>query len=203
MLLLAFSGLMLVAAYGMWRRLRGRPARAPARSARQPHTGVATAAVRLDRRAPWSKVLVAGTVVGLLTGFFGVGGGFVIVPALVLASASRCPKRSAPRCSSSRSTRPSRSHPPPGRRDRVGHRVPVHVAAIGGVLVGSRLAEHPRLRCPAAAAGSSACSSACATYTAVPSAVVRDAMLGPAAPDVASADTPGHPPAACTPGALR
>ena len=31
------------------------------------------------------KVVVAGTVVGLLTGFFGVGGGFVIVPALVLA----------------------------------------------------------------------------------------------------------------------
>jgi uncharacterized membrane protein YfcA len=31
------------------------------------------------------KVIVAGTVVGLLTGFFGVGGGFVIVPALVLA----------------------------------------------------------------------------------------------------------------------
>ena len=31
------------------------------------------------------KVAVAGTIVGLLTGFFGVGGGFVIVPALVLA----------------------------------------------------------------------------------------------------------------------
>lgn len=31
------------------------------------------------------KVIAAATVVGLLTGFFGVGGGFVIVPALVLA----------------------------------------------------------------------------------------------------------------------
>lgn len=31
------------------------------------------------------QVLVAATVVGLLTGFFGVGGGFVLVPALVLA----------------------------------------------------------------------------------------------------------------------
>ncbi len=30
------------------------------------------------------KVLLAGTAVGLMTGFFGVGGGFVIVPALVL-----------------------------------------------------------------------------------------------------------------------
>lgn len=31
------------------------------------------------------KVIAAATAVGLLTGFFGVGGGFVIVPALVLA----------------------------------------------------------------------------------------------------------------------
>lgn len=31
------------------------------------------------------KVLVAATIVGLLTGFFGVGGGFILVPALVLA----------------------------------------------------------------------------------------------------------------------
>ena len=31
------------------------------------------------------KVLVAGTIVGFITGFFGVGGGFVVVPALVLA----------------------------------------------------------------------------------------------------------------------
>ena len=32
-----------------------------------------------------AKVVLAGSLVGLLTGFFGVGGGFVIVPALVLA----------------------------------------------------------------------------------------------------------------------
>src|SRR5207342_423450 len=31
------------------------------------------------------KVLVTATVVGLLTGFLGVGGGFLVVPALVLA----------------------------------------------------------------------------------------------------------------------
>ena len=31
------------------------------------------------------KIVTAATAVGLLTGFFGVGGGFVIVPALVLA----------------------------------------------------------------------------------------------------------------------
>jgi len=32
-----------------------------------------------------AKVLGAGTIVGFITGFFGVGGGFVVVPALVLA----------------------------------------------------------------------------------------------------------------------
>ena len=37
---------------------------------------------RLPGSSRWS---LAATVVGLLTGFFGVGGGFVIVPALVLA----------------------------------------------------------------------------------------------------------------------
>lgn len=31
------------------------------------------------------RVVITGTVVGFVTGFFGVGGGFVIVPALVLA----------------------------------------------------------------------------------------------------------------------
>lgn len=32
-----------------------------------------------------ARIVAAATAVGLLTGFFGVGGGFVIVPALVLA----------------------------------------------------------------------------------------------------------------------
>lgn len=32
-----------------------------------------------------AKVVAAGTIVGFMTGFFGVGGGFIIVPALVLA----------------------------------------------------------------------------------------------------------------------
>jgi uncharacterized membrane protein YfcA len=71
LLLTLFAGLMLVAATAMLRRQR--------RSAGQP--GAAAAAT--TRRA--LKVAAAATGVGLLTGFFGVGGGFVIVPALVLA----------------------------------------------------------------------------------------------------------------------
>jgi uncharacterized membrane protein YfcA len=38
-----------------------------------------------------AKVVVTATAVGLLTGFFGVGGGFALVPALVLALAFPMP----------------------------------------------------------------------------------------------------------------
>lgn len=76
-LLLAFSGVMLAAAVAMWRSLRSRPDTADAPPDGSPTT------------VPWTPVRIAtvvaaGTGVGLLTGFFGVGGGFVIVPALVL-----------------------------------------------------------------------------------------------------------------------
>ncbi len=84
-LLLAFSGLMLVAAYAMYRRTRahGR-AVAAARSVGAAAAPVQATRVRADARTI-AKVVLAGTGVGILTGFFGVGGGFVIVPALVLA----------------------------------------------------------------------------------------------------------------------
>ena len=82
-LLLAFSGLMLVAAHGMWRRVR----HASMPAARS--VGAAAATVPVARTQVDSstilQVVLAGTVVGLLTGLFGVGGGFVIVPGLVLA----------------------------------------------------------------------------------------------------------------------
>jgi uncharacterized membrane protein YfcA len=72
-LLLAFAGLMLVAAVAMWRRTRtAAPRPAPravgaAAAPTAPHT-----AVHLDLPTV-VKVVVAGSVVGLLTGFFGVG----------------------------------------------------------------------------------------------------------------------------------
>lgn len=76
LLLTAFAAVMLVAAAAMWRRAR-------------PHTvepSGATVATRVRTDAATvARVVAGGTVVGLLTGFFGVGGGFVIVPALVLA----------------------------------------------------------------------------------------------------------------------
>lgn len=83
-LLLAFSGLMLVAAYGMWRRVRN-SSRATSTAAVGAAAAPEAASATQVGASTIAKVVVAGTVVGLLTGFFGVGGGFVIVPALVLA----------------------------------------------------------------------------------------------------------------------
>lgn len=86
-LLLAFAGLMLVAAAAMWRRITSAPKPQPRSlgAAANPVPGPAPRhMVNLDL-ATIVRVALAGTVVGLLTGFFGVGGGFVIVPALVLA----------------------------------------------------------------------------------------------------------------------
>lgn len=62
--LVVFAGLMLVAAVFMWRK-----------------RAVAELEVPLWR--PW-KVLAEGIIVGVITGFVGVGGGFLIVPALVI-----------------------------------------------------------------------------------------------------------------------
>lgn len=67
-LILAFVPIMLIAAAATWRRATGTPAdeqgECPAPS--------------------WTRILVAGGGVGALTGFFGVGGGFLIVPVLTL-----------------------------------------------------------------------------------------------------------------------
>jgi uncharacterized membrane protein YfcA len=85
-LLLAFSGVMYVAGYAMWRRLRRAAATPQAAAAAAPAAAPAATVtrVRLDAGTA-TRVVLAGSGVGLLTGFFGVGGGFVIVPALVLA----------------------------------------------------------------------------------------------------------------------
>jgi uncharacterized membrane protein YfcA len=96
-LLLAFSGLMLVAAFAMCKRgCRTTPAVTAVALAGE--GGLAEAGESCDfpvqpaatPRPLWSTrtivaTVIAGTLVGFLTGFFGVGGGFVIVPALVLA----------------------------------------------------------------------------------------------------------------------
>lgn len=71
--LLTFGLVMMVAAVQMWRRS----------SDPSQNSSGANCAERFPPSC-WMKVSAIGAVVGLLTGFFGVGGGFVIVPALVL-----------------------------------------------------------------------------------------------------------------------
>lgn len=76
-LLAAFSALMLVVAAVMVRRRRGASADRPG--------GRPVAEEPTGRRRGVVVLVVTATAVGLLTGFFGVGGGFAVVPALVLA----------------------------------------------------------------------------------------------------------------------
>jgi uncharacterized membrane protein YfcA len=77
LLLAAFALVMLAAAHATWRKANGH----------EPEPvgtwegGGACPPLRLPRD------LIAGAAVGLLTGFFGVGGGFLIVPTLAIALA--------------------------------------------------------------------------------------------------------------------
>jgi len=79
-LLLGFSALMLIGAVAMVADKREDPSIRPSSSQIHP-------AVSANRRRPAPAalaVVAAALVVGFLTGFFGVGGGFVLVPVLVL-----------------------------------------------------------------------------------------------------------------------
>jgi uncharacterized protein len=76
----AFAALMLVVAVLMGRRLTPTPAR-PATVGAAPASAVQPAAGGPIRPVP---LVLAGSGIGFLTGFLGVGGGFAAVPALVL-----------------------------------------------------------------------------------------------------------------------
>lgn len=142
-LLLGFSVLILVAAWRMAVRCPTCTEVGEERAlAASPSTG-GSLRVRTDSRlATVTKVLLAGTVVGFLTGLFGVGGGFVIVPALTLALRLSMPEaigtsllviaiNSAVALASRLGT----------STIDWGVAVPFTVAAIIGVLVGKRIAD--------------------------------------------------------------
>ncbi len=87
-LLLGFSALILVAA---WRMLTACPSCTRSGEARELASGAPSTA------KPWTPrriavVVAVGTCVGFLTGLFGVGGGFVVVPALTLVMGFAMPE---------------------------------------------------------------------------------------------------------------
>lgn len=85
-LLVAFAGLMFVVAGVMTQRRRS-AARALAAGREAPPERTSPMLTLRPFRADWAglgQLVLAATGVGLLTGFFGVGGGFAVVPALVL-----------------------------------------------------------------------------------------------------------------------
>ena len=75
LLLIAFAVMMLFTAWAMIRPKKKQPAAAPS---------VEASADAVPRRHPLGKILLEGVVVGFVTGIIGAGGGFLVVPALVL-----------------------------------------------------------------------------------------------------------------------
>lgn len=86
-LLAAFSVLILIVAAMMFARSRRSHGGSPDADGVSGHDEVPIITLRPSFTVEWSrtlKVLITASAVGLLTGFFGVGGGFAVVPALVL-----------------------------------------------------------------------------------------------------------------------
>jgi uncharacterized membrane protein YfcA len=142
-LLLGFSVLVLVAA---WRMVVGCPTCTEVgeqRALASSPTAGGRVRVRSDIGvATVAKVLVAGTAVGFLTGLFGVGGGFVIVPALTLVLGLSMPEAIGT------SLLVIAINSAVALAGRLGSStidwhvaVPFTVAAILGVLVGKRIAD--------------------------------------------------------------
>jgi hypothetical protein len=141
LLLLGFAGLVVLAA---WRMLTGCPTCTKVGEEQEIAAtgGVATLRGTSITLATVLAVLAAGTGVGFLTGLFGVGGGFVIVPALALVLKLPMPEaigtsllviaiNSAVALASRLAT----------TTIDWGVTLPFMVAAIGGVMTGGRVAD--------------------------------------------------------------
>ncbi len=85
LLLMLFAGLMAVIAVRMWRLASRSTNASPPGSPHPMADGGSTSGVSALIRSRHIRVLASmGLLTGILSGLFGVGGGFVIVPALVL-----------------------------------------------------------------------------------------------------------------------
>ena len=149
-LLLAFAGLV---AFAAWRMLTGCPTctkvgEAEATAADHPGDRgdakggvIARSRLRADPRT-LAKVIAAGTLVGFFTGLFGVGGGFIIVPALTLLLGFTMPEA----IGTSLLIIAINSAIALAARVGVGGvewsvTIPFVAASLGGVVAGSRLAD--------------------------------------------------------------
>lgn len=162
-LLLSFAALMIIAGVAML--IKSRPAAGRGRASSQPLVSVTIGggqresegdsqrwpgpAAEAERRTDGSRRLlmiaqlaVAGLLVGFLTGFLGVGGGFLIVPVLTVAFGYRMNVATGTSLLiislNSAVALASRA----GQQDHVDWAVivPVTIAAIGGSLLGKRVA---------------------------------------------------------------
>lgn len=135
LLLAGFAVIMLAAARATWQKTESD---ADAGSDHRAPQGDACPPLRLPRD------LVAGVLVGFLTGFFGVGGGFLIVPTLALALALTM--RTAVGTSLAIITGTSVLglivHLAAGRGLDADLTVAMSAACVAGALAGVRLADH-------------------------------------------------------------
>ena len=147
LLLLGFSGLVVIAA---WRMLVGCPTCTKVGEAHaledddtaRHGAGIAMAVRSHVDAGQVTRVILAGTAVGFLTGLFGVGGGFVIVPALALVM--RLPMPEA--IGTSLLVIAINSAVALGSRIATTHidwhiTIPFTIAAVAGVTTGGRIAD--------------------------------------------------------------
>ena len=137
-LLLAFAGLVLLAA---WRMLMGCPSCTKVGEELALGGGGVAVKARVDAGRALA-VVAAGTGVGFLTGLFGVGGGFVIVPALTLLLHLSMPKAigTSLLVISVNSAVALAARAGTATVDW-GATLPFAVAAVAGVLVGGQVAD--------------------------------------------------------------
>jgi uncharacterized protein len=129
-LIASFAVIMLGAAAATWRKAKG-DAAAPAADARRP----ACPPLRL------ASDIAAGLLVGALTGFFGVGGGFLIVPtlAIALAFSMRLAIGTSLTIITATSVLALVAHLASGRSLDLGLTAAMTAACIAGALAGTRL----------------------------------------------------------------
>jgi uncharacterized protein len=132
-LIAAFAVIMLAAAAATWRKAK--------HDAISPQTELSQTGCPALNVA---RVLLAGSLVGALTGFFGVGGGFLIVPSLAVALAfsMRMAVGTSLVIITTTSLMALTAHLAAGRTLDVGITVAMTLSAIAGALAGVRLAGH-------------------------------------------------------------